>query len=1094
MRSLEITAARLVGRRGALRWLGQRLDEAATGRSQLVIVSGDAGIGKTRLAQELAALAVARAIPVCTARCDERRPEPYGPLLESLFPLLRDVERAVPLSPRTDVALRALLGQHRSERNPIDEILEDPDAASRFGARLLLDLADLVIALAQRERLLLLVDDLAWADASTFRFVVRLVLRAADLRRRGPIPLLVVATIRPDLDPTRRVELDRLRREEICSTLELEGLDLLETAELLRALGVERVTPALAEHVHRATTGNPLFVETVGRRLLAASDPSGPNALVDTLPQEIREALGDSLARLSHDCRAILRVAAVLGTSCAVDVLLRLSGAGTTQLEDTLEEAGRHGIVEVVGERVSFRHPLYRALLYRSTSPARRRSLHAAIATSMAERQPSAELAEHLIAAGPEVAPALVARTCSAAADEAAAHFAWGEAARFYREAVAVEERAPGVFEEDALARLLQSAGVACDLAMDGPSALRLLRQASERFKRLDDERGLVQTALARVRCLIAHREDRPSQESVREGIDTLVTALDKLSDDADLRAHALAKLAEIYWAQGEWGRATEVGHAALEASQACGSAVGLVRAHIALGLSALIQLELPRSLERFEAGRSAAQAARDPRLLAEASMRQPLLRFWLGRAQEAETSARDALGLAHAINDPVMQVLPLAAQACLAVTRGEIDDADELVYQILLIQRLTGYTWVSGMFLPALATLQSQRGEVQAARRTLAAASESWDGSWRLPQVARWFFDLYVAGRSGDLDGVRRELEAHPKRTALVSAPFLGPASWAAALVELGDALDEPELARAPADALRSALERGQRFTAGLLFHVPRVLGMAERLLGRRAAAVERLRDAVEETAATGAWVEHALALRELARALVDGGPEERQRALPIARAARDALAGLGLEAELPAAERVLVELGAEDPTAAARDSGAPLTIVYTDVEGSTPLVEQLGDARALELLQEHDRIVREELAAWGGWEVDQEGDSFFAAFERVEDGVRCAKGIQRALARMPLGGTIRVRIGVHVGEVLREGGRLFGLNVIVASRIAAAAEAGEILVSAAVRDALGPATNLRFGPRRTAELKGLSRSYSLLPLTWGDARSRAR
>jgi class 3 adenylate cyclase len=462
---------------------------------------------------------------------------------------------------------------------------------------------------------------------------------------------------------------------------------------------------------------------------------------------------------------------------------------------------------------------------------------------------------------------------------------------------------------------------------------------------------------------------------------------------------------------------------------------------------------------------------------------------FWLGRLPEVEPEAREVLALCREVKEPLYEVLPLAAAACAAMARGDQATADEHVYQVLLMQRLSGYTWVSGMYLPAFAGLQARRAEFEAARRTLAAVAEPAEGSWRLPSIARWYAELYVMGRSGRLDEVRREIESHPRRVALEPWPFLGPASWAGALVELAALLEDPELARPCVRVLEAALERGQVFTAGLLFHIPRVLGTAERLLGQREAAIARLRRAAHDTSAIGAWVENALALRELASALADGGEEEREHALAVARTARDALAGLGLEAELPLVERLLANLGppapaAEPPTGAI----APLAILFTDIEGSTPLVERLGDAQALDVLQAHDRLVREQLAAWGGSEVDQEGDSFFATFASAEHAARCALGIQRSLARLPLGNTIRVRIGVHFGTVLHEGDRIFGLNVIVASRVADSTQAGEILASQAFRDALGASPGLRFGAAREVELKGLSRRYRLLPLLWTE------
>jgi len=1082
--SLTRSSARLVGRRPPLRWLLRCLEEASVGKPGLVVVSGEAGIGKSRLAEALAAQAAERGFFVCRVRCDERRREPYGPLLDSLFLRLREVELAAPASPRIDEALRALLGHPIVGARAVEEILEDPESGDRSGVRLLLDLIDLTIVLARRDRLLLVVDDLAWSDASTFRFVVRLAERAADLRRREPVPLLVVATTRPELEGARRQGIDRLRREEICSTVELEGLDLLETAELLRELGLPTVTTQLAERVHRATSGSPLFIEAVARRLLAAGERAGAS-LDDTMPREIRDAIGDALERLSPDARALLRVASVLGPSCEVEELDELARGEVTWFEDALEEAHRLGVVEVAGDRLSFRHPLYRTYLYQSTRPARRRLLHAKIAERRSSHASPAAVAEHLIAAGSEEAPARVARTCAAAAQEAAAVFAWGEAARFYQEAIAVEDRAPGAFEEEEFAPLLRAAGVAADLSLDGDSASLLLARAAALFERLHDHAGLVQTALARVSCIVRHP---PAEQAFRDAADALMAALGKLSGDERLRAHAMIALAELSYARGDFGGATELGRQALVASRACGSASGAVRAHLGLALTTMIQLELRESLEHLEEARRVALAASDRRLLALARLRQPLVRFWLGRLPEVESEAREALACCREAKEPLYEVLPLAAAACAAMARGDQATADEHVYEVLLIQRLSGYTWVSGMYLPAFASLQARRGEFEAARRTLAAVAEPAEGSWRLPSIARWYADLYVAARSGNLDEVRREIERHPRRVALEPWPFLGPASWAGALVEIADLLEDPELARPCVRVLEAALERGQIFSAGLLFHIPRVLGAAERLLGLREAAVARLRRAAEDTAAIGAWVEHALALRELASALADGGDEEREHALAVGRTARDALAGLGLEAELPLAESLLGRLSPAAAAAEPPTGEKPLAILFTDVEGSTPLVERLGDAQAFDVLQAHDRLVREQLSAWGGREVDQEGDSFFATFASAEHAARCAVGIQRSLARLPLGDTIRVRIGVHFGEVLREGERFFGLNVIVASRVADSAQAGEILASEAVRNALGASPNLRFGPAREVELKGLSRRYRVLPLVWTE------
>jgi class 3 adenylate cyclase/pimeloyl-ACP methyl ester carboxylesterase len=125
---------------------------------------------------------------------------------------------------------------------------------------------------------------------------------------------------------------------------------------------------------------------------------------------------------------------------------------------------------------------------------------------------------------------------------------------------------------------------------------------------------------------------------------------------------------------------------------------------------------------------------------------------------------------------------------------------------------------------------------------------------------------------------------------------------------------------------------------------------------------------------------------------------------------------------------------------------------ILFTDVEGSTALTQRLGDAKAREIFREHERIVREALKAHGGSEVKTMGDGFMASFGSVTKAVECAIGLQKAFADRE-GEPLSVRVGLNAGEPIQEEGDLFGATVILASRIAAKAEGGEILVSDNVR-----------------------------------------
>ena len=152
------------------------------------------------------------------------------------------------------------------------------------------------------------------------------------------------------------------------------------------------------------------------------------------------------------------------------------------------------------------------------------------------------------------------------------------------------------------------------------------------------------------------------------------------------------------------------------------------------------------------------------------------------------------------------------------------------------------------------------------------------------------------------------------------------------------------------------------------------------------------------------------------------------------------------------------------------------------------------MGDRRWLEVLRAHNRIVRREVAAQRGFEVKCQGDGFMVAFGSARRAVLCAVGIQQALAEyaeVHPEESVRVRIGLHTGEVLKEAEDFFGTNVALAARIASAARGGEILVSGLLKDLLESAGDVEFGPGREMELKGISgprRVHEIVLLKVGD------
>src|SRR3712207_2262398 len=166
----------------------------------------------------------------------------------------------------------------------------------------------------------------------------------------------------------------------------------------------------------------------------------------------------------------------------------------------------------------------------------------------------------------------------------------------------------------------------------------------------------------------------------------------------------------------------------------------------------------------------------------------------------------------------------------------------------------------------------------------------------------------------------------------------------------------------------------------------------------------------------------------------------------------------------------------------------GGTVTLLFTDIEGSTQLLRRLGDAYA-GVLAEHQRLLREAFAAHGGREVDTQGDAFFVSFARAADAVGAAVDAQRALAAHPWpeGGAVRVRMGLHTGEPVAAGGRYVGLAVHRAARVGSAGHGGQVLLSAVtqavLRDHLPAGIGLRdLGEHHLKDFDQPERLYQVL------------
>ena len=166
-------------------------------------------------------------------------------------------------------------------------------------------------------------------------------------------------------------------------------------------------------------------------------------------------------------------------------------------------------------------------------------------------------------------------------------------------------------------------------------------------------------------------------------------------------------------------------------------------------------------------------------------------------------------------------------------------------------------------------------------------------------------------------------------------------------------------------------------------------------------------------------------------------------------------------------------------------RRGSAFRTILFTDLVGHTEMMSRLGDERGRDVLREHERITREVLKANGGTEVKTMGDGFMASFGSVTKAVECAIALQRAFADDASGEPLNVRVGLNAGEPIEEDGDLFGATVILASRIAAKADGGEILVADTVRG-LCSGKGFLFADRGEFVAKGFEEPVRISEVSW--------
>lgn len=447
-----------VGRQRELDELDGELESAVAGRARLILVSGEPGIGKTRLCEELADRAAARGARVAWARCWEAGSMP-------------------PFWP-----WEQLLGQLTDDPLPVAEPGGTAEDAEVARLRYFDDVVDRVRRAASNGPQVLVVDDLHWADVASIRLLAYL---ASQLR---DVPILVLATTR-DVEATPGSAaydaigmLDRL-----AGHVRLYGLEPGQMSALVGAVADDVDAGALHHH----TGGNPLFALELARLLDAQGTTSTLVAgAMPPVPATVRGVLTRRLDALTHDCRAVLDVAAVVGDEFGLDVVEGVTGLARDRLLELVDEVLRAHVLRDAGVAAyAFTHPLVRATLYGDLRIARRVRLHERVGVALEARRAQggdvdpATLAHHFLEAAPGGTAAKAAGYALEAAGRAMAHLAYESAVGQYEQALAVLDLDPSVADRCEVLLGLGAAELAAGRQPDARAvhlkAARLARSAA---------------------------------------------------------------------------------------------------------------------------------------------------------------------------------------------------------------------------------------------------------------------------------------------------------------------------------------------------------------------------------------------------------------------------------------------------------------------------------------------------------------------------------------------------------------------------------------------------------------------------------------
>lgn len=558
--------APFIGREAQQRAIAEVLARAQSSVGAVVVLTGAAGIGKTRLADE-ASTAAGSSFALVSAACG-----PAG-TMPSLWPWRQVLGDLL----RRDGGLRA---RAEEEWPAAVRLVDSRDTTARAGtspdhegarAELYEDVVALLAAAAARRPLLLIVDDLQNGDPSSWLLLAHLAPRLRSL------PVVVLATWRTgDLRPADPLAGALLRQVQ---AIAVPPLGAEQLGSVLDSVAGRPLGPAVATAVHRRTSGNPLLAQEV----LIALDARGgldDAAAVDTVvPESTRALVGARLAGLAPGTRSALAAAAAMGTTFPTDVVAVALDQDVLGVLEALGPAAEAGVLASLGPAAgAFVHDLVREVVLDLETAAGRARLHGRLAEALERLQArgrvveAVDLARHFLAAGPGV-EARAVRYATAAAHRAMATLAYEQAAVWFRQAAAVSSA--GSYDPAARAELLLALGEAEEASGDRAGARRTYLQAADGARAAGRADLLADAALG-----LSGTVGFEVTLLDREQIDVLREALEVLPpEDMARRASVLARLAVAVSFLEDVERRAALTEEAVALARASGDPAALVQA-----------------------------------------------------------------------------------------------------------------------------------------------------------------------------------------------------------------------------------------------------------------------------------------------------------------------------------------------------------------------------------------------------------------------------------------------------------------------------------------------------------------------------------